>query len=103
VGKESLIGPNGFGVVVKGDSMVGRGINEGDVVWVNPDKPPRQGGIVLGRMYELDGSEKGMVVKTLSGSGLHSADCNGTGIVNGGRFDVVGPVVWISPAGFAPR
>jgi len=61
------------------------------------------GGIVLGRMYEVDGSEKGMVVKTLSGQGLHSADCHGTGLVNGGRFDVIGPVVWISPEGFAPR
>jgi SOS-response transcriptional repressor LexA len=105
VGKESLVGPNGFGVMVKGDSMTGRGLHDGDVVWVNPDRPYRDGGIVLGRLYDKDESETelGMVVKTYTGSGLHSSDCNGTGIVNGGRFTVIGPVVWISPAGFAPR
>src|SRR5438094_950487 len=38
-GRETLIGSNGFGVVVKGESMSARGIYDGDVVWDNPERP----------------------------------------------------------------
>src|SRR5215470_9103482 len=61
-GRETLIG-NGFGVVVKGDSMAGRGIYDGDVVWVNPERPYAVGKVVLALVSDV-GGESGMVVKT---------------------------------------
>lgn len=64
-GRESLVGPRGFGVMVKGDSMIMHGLNDGDTVWVNPDRTARGGDIVVARVWWPDGSE-GMVVKMLS-------------------------------------
>src|SRR5882762_7627847 len=46
-GRDTLIGPNGFGVVVKGESMAGRGIYDGDIVWVNPERAYQLGKVVL--------------------------------------------------------
>src|SRR5437879_2797581 len=54
-GRETLIGPNGFGVVVKGDSMAGRGIYDGDVVWVNPERPYAVGKVVLALVTDVGG------------------------------------------------
>lgn len=97
VGKELLIGPHGFGVIVQGRSMTKRNVHDGDIVWVNPDRPPREGGIVVARCWDTDDGEEelGMAVKSLIGGGLHSADCEAT-TVNCGRFDVIGPVVCIT-------
>src|SRR3954447_23797769 len=66
-GRESLIGPDGFGVVVKGESMAGRGIFDGDVVWVNPDRAYQLGKVVLALVTDVTG-ESGMVVKTYARS-----------------------------------
>lgn len=107
IGKELLIGPNGFGVEIEGESMANRGIHGGDVVWVNPDRAVRQGGIVLA-LVDMDG-DPGMVVKVLSSStGAIGLESDGNG--DDGRADlladhitVIGPVVLVSPRSFAPR
>jgi SOS-response transcriptional repressor LexA len=64
LGREDLIGSNGFGVMVKGESMAGRGIHDGDTVWVNPDLPYRIGRVVLALVVAEAGGEASMLVKT---------------------------------------
>jgi SOS-response transcriptional repressor LexA len=98
-GRETLIGPNGFGVVIKGDSMVGRGINDGDVVWVNPERAYQIGKVVLALVSDVGGAS-GMVVKTYArtdvGECLVSETAEGRSPVVCREFKVIGPVVGIS-------
>jgi SOS-response transcriptional repressor LexA len=98
-GRETLIGPNGFGVVVKGDSMAGRGIYDGDVVWVNPDRPYGVGKVVLALASDV-GGEAGMVVKTYArtevGDCLLSETVAGRSPVVCREFKIIGPVVGIT-------
>lgn len=109
LGKERLIGSNGFAVQVRGESMANRQIHDGDTVWINPDRPVRLGRPVLARIWDVDGSEVGMVVKVLKrdeggerlwgdGDGDH-----GTNPVICSRYELIGPVVWVEPAGFPPN
>jgi SOS-response transcriptional repressor LexA len=99
-GRESLVGPNGFGVMVKGDSMAGRGIVDGDVVWVNPDRPYQFGKVVLALVRDISG-DSGMVVKTYARSDV--GECLMSDTADGQRspvvcqeFRVIGPVVGIT-------
>jgi SOS-response transcriptional repressor LexA/DNA-binding XRE family transcriptional regulator len=98
-GRETLIGPNGFGVVVKGDSMSGRGIFDGDVVWVNPERPYQIGKVVLALVTDVSG-DAGMVVKTFTrsdvGECLMSETPDGRSPVVCSEFKVIGPVVGIT-------
>ena len=98
-GHETLIGPNGFGVVVKGDSMAGRGIYDGDVVWVNPDRAYQIGKVVLALVSDESGAS-GMVVKTYArtevGDCLLSESVDGRSPVVCQEFKVIGPVVGIT-------
>jgi SOS-response transcriptional repressor LexA len=98
-GRETLIGPNGFGVVVKGDSMAGRGIYDGDVVWVNPERPYAVGKVVLALVSDV-GGESGMVVKTYArtevGDCLLSESLAGRSPVVCREFSIIGPVVGIT-------
>jgi SOS-response transcriptional repressor LexA len=98
-GRETLIGPNGFGVVVKGESMAGRGIFDGDVVWVNPERPYQIGKVVLAQVTDVSG-DAGMVVKTYTrsdvGECLMSESTQGRSPVVCLQFKVIGPVVGIS-------
>ena len=98
-GRETLIGPNGFGVVVKGDSMAGRGIFDGDVVWVNPERAYAVGKVVLALVSDV-GGEAGMVVKTYArtevGECLLSETAAGRSPVVCREFKVIGPVVGIT-------
>ena len=98
-GRETLIGPSGFGVVVKGESMAGRGIYDGDVVWVNPDRPYAVGKVVLALVSDV-GGESGMVVKTFArtevGDCLLSETAAGRSPVVCREFKVIGPVVGIT-------
>ena len=98
-GRETLIGPNGFGVMVKGDSMSGRGIYDGDVVWVNPERPYSFGKVVLALVTDISG-ESGMVVKTYArtevGDCLLSETTDGRSPVVCTEFKVIGPVVGIT-------
>jgi SOS-response transcriptional repressor LexA len=98
-GRETLIGPNGFGVVIKGESMAGRGIYDGDVVWVNPERPYQVGKVVLALVTNLSG-DSGMVVKTYSrsdvGECLMSESDQGRSPVVCQEFRVIGPVVGIT-------
>jgi SOS-response transcriptional repressor LexA len=99
-GRESLIGSTGFGVVVKGDSMAGRGIYDGDLVWVNPDRPYAVGKVVLALVTDVDGETAGMVVKTYArtevGDCLLSETSTGRSPVVCREFKVIGPVVGIT-------
>jgi transcriptional regulator with XRE-family HTH domain len=105
LGRESLIGPHGFGVEVRGDSMAGRDIRDGDICWVNPDRPHRLGGVVLALIDDGAG-ETGMVVKTYArtevGECLLSETESGKSPVICREYTIVGPVVWIQ-RGFPPR
>lgn len=98
-GRETLIGPNGFGVVVKGDSMAGRGIFDGDVVWVNPERPYGVGKVVLALVSDIAGAS-GMVVKTYArtevGDCLLSETSSGRSPVVCREFKIIGPVVGIT-------
>jgi SOS-response transcriptional repressor LexA len=98
-GRETLIGPNGFGVVIKGDSMTARGIFDGDVVWVNPERPYQIGKVVLALVSDLGGNS-GMVVKTYArtdvGECLLSESADGRSPVVCREFKVIGPVVGIT-------
>jgi SOS-response transcriptional repressor LexA len=98
-GRETLIGPNGFGVVVKGDSMAARGIFDGDVVWVNPERPYAVGKVVLALVSDF-GGDAGMVVKTYArtevGDCLLSETATGRSPVVCREFKVIGPVVGIT-------
>jgi SOS-response transcriptional repressor LexA len=98
-GRESLIGPHGFGVMVKGDSMAARGIYDGDVVWVNPERPYQIGKVVLALVSDASG-ESGMVVKTYArtevGECLLSETAEGRSPVVCREFKVIGPVVGIT-------
>jgi SOS-response transcriptional repressor LexA/DNA-binding XRE family transcriptional regulator len=98
-GRETLIGPNGFGVVVKGESMAGRGIFDGDVVWVNPERPYQLGKVVLALVTDV-GGDSGMVVKTYArsdvGECLMSESVQGRSPVVCQEFKVIGPVVGIT-------
>jgi SOS-response transcriptional repressor LexA/transcriptional regulator with XRE-family HTH domain len=100
-GRETLIGPHGFGVVVKGDSMAGRGIFDGDVVWVNPERPYGVGKVVLALVSDVDGEPAGMVVKTYARTEV--GHCLVSETRGGSRtpvvcreFRVIGPVVGIT-------
>jgi SOS-response transcriptional repressor LexA len=99
-GRETLIGPNGFGVMVKGDSMAGRRIFDGDVVWVNPERPYQLGKVVLALVTDVTG-EAGMVVKTYArgdvGECLMSEPAQGQrSPVVCQEFKIIGPVVGIT-------
>jgi transcriptional regulator with XRE-family HTH domain len=100
LGRESLIGRRGFGVMVKGDSMAGRGIYDGDVVWINPDRPYQVGKVVLALVSDAGGAA-GMVVKTYgrtdAGDCLLSEPESGRSTpVPCREFRVIGPVVGIT-------
>jgi transcriptional regulator with XRE-family HTH domain len=105
LGRDLLIGPRGFGVEVRGESMSRRAIHDGDVVWVNPERAYRLGGVVLALVDEGDG-ESGMVVKTIlrdeAGERLFSDGEDGRSLFPCRSFRVVGPVVWVSPRGHPP-
>lgn len=97
-GKESLIGPRGFGVRIKGESMSRRGIHDEDIVWVNPDRPHQSGRVVLARIWDHEGVEVGMLVKVLKADNFlwgEGEGDEGHNPVNCSRYEIVGPVVWV--------
>lgn len=105
-GKELVIGPNGFGVEVRGDSMIGAGINDGEIVWVNPEMRPRPEKPVVAFVKDCAtdpgwSREDGIVVKLYSRRQGSSYGLMGHG-VDGMRWldcreaRVIGPVVGIS-------
>ncbi len=99
-GRETLIGHNGFGVMVKGDSMAGRGIYDGDVVWINPERAYQIGKVVLALVTDVDGEAAGMVVKTYArtdvGECLMSETAHERSPVVCREFKIIGPVVGIT-------
>jgi SOS-response transcriptional repressor LexA len=99
-GRETLIGRNGFGVMVKGESMAGRGIFDGDVVWINPERPYQIGKVVLALVTDVGGEAAGMVVKTYArtdvGDCLMSETAHARSPVVCREFKIIGPVVGIT-------
>jgi SOS-response transcriptional repressor LexA len=82
-----------FGVRVRGGSMVGEDIHDGDLVWVEPGdcRPPC---VVLARIEGMDGDDSGMVVKLHKRDGfLYSHAEDGETIVACKAFTIIGPVV----------
>ena len=101
-----MVGGRGFGVVVRGNSMNNWRIDDGNIVWINPDQPIRYGVPVLARIVNGDG-DQGMVVKVYTRIG--DRDClmsdnseYGTTPVVCDEFKVIGPVVWVEE-GHAPQ
>lgn len=80
LGRETLIGPRGFGVAVRGESMADRNLHDGDVAWINPDRPYHHGALVL------VGDGDGLAIVA------YDSDVSRA---------VIGPVVWIT-RGFPP-
>lgn len=105
LGREHLVGPNGFGVEVRGSSMVGRDVRDGDICWINPDRSYRIGDLVLALLTD-ESDEGGMVIKTYAradvGDCLMSEAVDGRSTVVCDSFKIIGPVVWIE-RGFPPR
>lgn len=105
LGREQLVGPNGFGVEVRGVSMVGRDLRDGDVCWINPDRGYRVGDLVLALVSDHE-DDAGMVIKTFArtevGDCLLSETDTGKSTVVCQSFRIIGPVVWIE-RGFPPR
>lgn len=98
-GREHLIGPHGHGIDVRGDSMVGCDVHDGDVAWVNPDKPYRIGDLVAALVINGDG-DSGTVIKiyahTEVGDCLLSCTEAGRTPVVCSEFKIIGPVVGVS-------
>jgi len=82
-----VLGPNGFGVVIKGTSMLHRGINDGDIVWIDPDQPYACGDVVLAFVCSLSGKQ-GLAVKIIRGEYLEDVECR--------EFHVIGPAVLLT-------
>jgi SOS-response transcriptional repressor LexA len=97
--RETFIGPLGFGVQIKGESMAGRGIHDGDMVWVNPELRCVHGDVVLAIATD-DRGERGMVVKsyarTASGERLLSETPHGYRELPYREFKIVAPAVGLS-------
>lgn len=61
------IGPQGYGVVIEGDSLEGLGVRDGDLAWVNPEdqRLAQPGDVVLARIHRADVDEPKVVIKQL--------------------------------------
>jgi transcriptional regulator with XRE-family HTH domain len=99
-----LIGPRGFAVRIRGQSMTRWRLREGDVVWINPDKGRAAGynRPVLARLLDAEGHDLGMVVKVLALDDqgkeyLHSAGEEGDNDVRFRFFEFFGVCVRRSP------
>jgi transcriptional regulator with XRE-family HTH domain len=71
-GYEAEIGPNGIGVLVRGESMAGwqkRPIHHGDTAWLNPRDNRRVRGVVIAIVRESEDSEPKAVIKFHDGDG----------------------------------
>ena len=87
--------------------MINRKIDDGDVCWINPDKPYRVGRLVLARTWDRDDCEIGMTIKVYKNNGEgdlwgDGEGEDGTNPVLCSRYEIIGPVVWISPKGYPP-
>jgi repressor LexA len=64
VGQEIARSDDSFGLTVHGDSMIGAGIHDGDIVVVRPRKdPPANGTIVVARLENQQTGESEVTVK----------------------------------------
>lgn len=71
-GYDAEIGPNGIGVLVRGESMAGwqkRPIHHGDTAWLNPRDNRRVRGVVIAIVRESEDSEPKAVIKFHDGDG----------------------------------
>lgn len=109
-GARDKLDAHSFGVMVEGESMTARDIHPLNVVWVNPNEPPRVNRVALARAWDRHDEELGMVVKVYAYEpgtsalalfsdrlgpdgrplGLDRYDC--------ARAEVIGPIVWVTAA-----
>lgn len=106
-----VLGPQGFGVRVRGRSMAMWGLEDGDICWVNPREGPRNNRLCLALVTMPDGSE-GMVIKlyrerdgrcVLESDGFAPDGSVDTGELNCEQAVIIGPVIYHDPAPRAPR
>ena len=101
-----LIGPYGYAVRTRGQSMTRWRIQDGDIVWVNPQKGRAHGlnRPVLARLMDVDGLDLGMVVKVLKMDEdgheyLKSDGDEGDDDARYYSFEFFAPCVWWQPQG----
>jgi hypothetical protein len=87
--------------------MANRQIHDGDIVWINPDRPPRLGRPVAAEAWDIDDQYLGMVIKVwASRDGIEAlwsdSDVDGRNPTLCRRFKILGPVVMITPKSYPP-
>jgi hypothetical protein len=101
-----MVGSEGFGVRIHGESMANWGFHEGATLWVRPDWAPRVNYPVLA-LVELEDGTTGMAVKLLKQHGterfLANDGAEGNGAISVKEATLIGPVVWHQPPGGVPR
>lgn len=106
-GEARMIGKQGFGVRVRGESMSNWGIHHEYIVWVNPTIEPRKNWPVLARLLGPDGEDLGSVVKLLveqNGECLLLSDGrDGNGPVPCENAVLIGPIMLIEAPRVVPR
>ena len=55
VGKEAIVGERGFAVMVRGDHLGAWHLKDGDLCWINPDRPARVGHLVGVEVHDQTG------------------------------------------------
>ena len=100
------IGPYGYAVRTRGQSMTRWRIQDGDIVWVNPQRGRAYGlnRPVLARLMDVDGLDLGMVVKVLKMDEdgheyLKSDGDEGDDDARYYSFEFFAPCVWWQPQG----
>jgi SOS-response transcriptional repressor LexA len=104
--KYSLISQHGFGVLVRGTSMEARGVQDGDLAWVNPKRGYQLGSVVAALVVNGNG-DSGLVIKGLArdAAGEYLVSQPERGVrhrVACESFRVLGPVVTVTRE-FAPE
>src|SRR5262249_3142043 len=94
-----VLGPNGFGVVITGTSLLDRGIADGDTVWIDPDQPYACADVVLAPIRDPAGC--GVAVQIFAGDHLEDVECRDFSVI-GPAICLTRPIAKAGPAGCRP-
>lgn len=102
-----MVGPDGFGVRVRGESMSNWDFHERDVLWCNPRVGARLNYPVLA-LVTLEDGQRGIVVKVLRQDAtgrryLANDGADGNGRLEVAEAELIGPVVLHDPVSRVPR